>query len=144
MQFDPNNKINKLCADGMNLEGEGKLEEASALFYQAWNEASNDVEKFTAAHYVARQQKSVADKLHWDRTALEFALKSKDENVEVTYPSLYLNIAKCYEDLEDFPNAEINYKLALSFAGLLPDEGYGKMIKSGIRSGLERIEGKSA
>lgn len=144
MQFDPENNINKLCAEGMNLEGEGKPEEASALFQKAWNEATNDVEKFTAAHYVARHQKNVSDKLRWDQLSLNFALSVKDEGMKTIFPSLYLNVAKCYEDLGDFTNAEKCYQSALSFTNSLPDEGYGKMIKSGIRSGLERIEGKSA
>ena len=65
MQFDPNNKIVKLCAEGMEMEGKGKQEEAGKYFLQAWSEATNHFEKFTAAHYVARCQKSVADKLKW-------------------------------------------------------------------------------
>lgn len=128
----------------MNLEGEGKHEEASAIFQKAWNEATNDVEKFTAAHYVARHQKNVSDKLRWDQLSLNIALNVKDEGMGIIFPSLYLNVAKCYEDLGDFTNAEKCYQSALSFSNSLPDEGYGKMIKSGIRSGLERIEGKSA
>jgi hypothetical protein len=41
MEFNPNNNIIKLCLQGMELEGKGKLEEARRLFLQAWNEASN-------------------------------------------------------------------------------------------------------
>ena len=62
MEVDPNNNVVKLCTQGMGLEGEGKPEEARELFIKAWNEATNDFEKFTAAHYVARHQKSVSDK----------------------------------------------------------------------------------
>ena len=102
MQFDTNNKIVKLCARGMELEGEGKKEEALKTFQQAWDEATNDFEKFTSAHYVARHQDNIADKLRWDKTALNLALKINDENMRGTYPSLYLNIGKCYEDLSDF------------------------------------------
>ncbi len=140
MQFDPNNNVVKLCAQGMGLEGEGRNEEALKLFQQAWDEAKNDFEKFTSAHYVARHQKSLADKLKWDETALHFALKINDETIKASYPSLYLNIAKCYEDLNDFSNANIHYQLALSFAGLLPDNGYGNMIKTGIMKGIERVK----
>ncbi|HEY1040139.1 MAG TPA: rRNA adenine methyltransferase [Bacteroidia bacterium] len=139
MQFDPNNNIVKLCAEGMNLEGKGKSQEAAALFLQAWNEASNDFEKFTSAHYVARHQKTVSDKLKWDEIALSFALKTNDEQLKGAYPSLYLNIAKCYEDLEDFSNARINYDLAKSFTHVLPDDGYAQMIKAGIDNGIKRV-----
>lgn len=140
MQFDPNNHIVKLCAQGMEYEGKGNLVEASKLFLQAWNQATNDFEKFAAAHYVARHQKSVSDKLKWDETALQLALKLNDPSMKATYPSLYLNIAKCYEDLNDFVNAKRNYQLAHSFADQLPKDGYGNMIKEGIKNGLKRVK----
>jgi tetratricopeptide (TPR) repeat protein len=139
MEFDPNNNVVKLCAQGMDMEGKGKPEEASRLFLQAWNEATNDFEKFTAAHYVARHQKNIADKLKWDETTLQLALEINNDTVKGVFPSLYLNIAKCYEDLNDFGNAKTNYQLALSFTNLLPDNGYGNMIKGGIINGIERV-----
>ncbi len=139
MEFDPNNHIVKLCALGMDMEGQGKLEEASKLFLKAWDEATNDFEKFTAAHYVARHQKSAADKLKWDETALQWALKINDDTIKGTFPSLYLNVAKCYEDLNDPDNAKRNYELALSFTNFLPDDGYGNMIKGGITNGMKRV-----
>jgi hypothetical protein len=73
-------------------------------------------------------------------TALEFASKINDENIRGAFPSLYLNIAKCHEDLNDFSNARDNYKLALSYTDLLPDNGYGNMIKEGIMRGIERVK----
>lgn len=140
MHFDPENPIVKLCAQGMNLEGEGKNDQAFILFQQAWDQASNDFEKFTSAHYVARHQKTIEDKLKWDELALISALKINDETMKAFYPSLYLNIAKDHEDLKDIANAKINYELALSFSGFLPEDGYGGMIRSGIVSGLVRIQ----
>lgn len=140
MQFDPNNKIIQLCAKGMELETKQNPAEAKALFLQAWDEASNDFEKFTAAHYVARHQATTEDKLTWDKTALSFALKINDKSMQANYPSLYLNIAKCYEDLYDFKNARENYKIALSYAEYLPENGYGKMIMSGINNGIQRVD----
>ena len=142
MQFEPDNKIVKLCAQGMDLEGGGKNEEASKAFLEAWEQAGDDKEKFTAAHYVARHQKSVADKLAWDETALNLALKIKDDSVKGAYPSLYLNIAKGYEDLEEFEKATENYELALTYASFLHEDGYGKMIKGGVENGLERIRAR--
>jgi hypothetical protein len=142
MQFDPDNNVIKLCARGMEKEAEGKTGEASRLFLQAWNEATNDFEKFTSAHYVARHQKTVADKLKWDEMALNLALKINDDKMRVSYPSLYLNIAKCYEDLDELEKARKNYQLALSFSNSLPDDSYGKMIKSGITNGIGRVAAK--
>ena len=139
MEFDQENKVVQLCAKGMDLAGQGQLTEASDLFGDAWNAATNDFEKFTAAHYVARHQKSISDKLKWDETALKHALNINDENSKTALPSLYLNIAKCYEDLGDFDNAKNNYQLAFSFTNFLPGNAYGNMIKTGIINGLNRI-----
>jgi tetratricopeptide (TPR) repeat protein len=140
MQFDPENHINKLCAEGMLLEGEGKPQEALVLFEQAWQNATNDLEKLTAAHYVARRQKTIADKLTWDETALNLALKISTDDIKAIYPSLYLNVAKRYEDLQDFAKANDNYLLALNFTNFLPNDGYGNMIRAGINSGINRVK----
>lgn len=139
MQFDPNNKIVKHCAEGMVLEGNGKMEEAAKLFRHASTEASSDLEKFIAAHYIARHQNNVEDKLKWDETALHLALQIDDENMKAHYPSLYLNIAKCHEDIKDFAKANENYQFAELFTNYLFDDGYGNMIKAGIKNGIERM-----
>jgi tetratricopeptide (TPR) repeat protein len=140
MQFDPENPINKLCAEGMMLEGEARYEEALVLFEQAWNQATNNTEKFTAAHYVAHRQETVAGKLTWDETALNLALKIDTDGIKAVYPSLYLNVAKCYEDMQDVAKAHDNYLLALNYATFLPADGYGDMIKAGINNGLNRVK----
>ncbi len=141
MNFDPENPVILLCAEGMNLEGQGDPETAANLFLKAWTESTSDFEKFTSAHYVARHQKTIPGKLKWDQTALDFALKINDETMKVYYPSLYLNIAKCYEDLADFDSAKEFYQAARSYLNFLPDDGYGKMIKSGVDQGFERVSG---
>lgn len=140
MQFDTENKIVKLCAKGMEMEGEGKKEEAFNLFQQAWDEAETDIEKFTSAHYVARHQETIDGKLKWDQIALDAALTINDETIKNVYPSLYLNVGKCYEDLNDFQRARENYQKGLSFTDFLTEDGYGRMIKNGILNGLERVK----
>jgi hypothetical protein len=52
MEFNPNNNIVKLCLQGMIMEAKGNHEEAGKLFLQAWNEATNDFEKYLAAYYL--------------------------------------------------------------------------------------------
>jgi hypothetical protein len=138
MAYDTNNEVIKLCAEGMAMEGQGNNEEALRLFQQAWDRASDDFERSTAAHYVARHQKTTLDKLHWDTLALDLAKQVKDESIKATYPSLYLNIGKCFEDLNDKVNAHAQYLLASSFTQYLNDDGYGKMIKNAVRMGIER------
>ena len=123
MEFSPANNIVKLCLQGMGMEDNGKPEEASQLFLCAWNEAANDFEKFLSAHYVARHQKNASDKLKWLETSLQFALKINDDAVKSALPSLYLNIAKCYEELNDPHKAKKNYELATLFKDRPADRG---------------------
>lgn len=123
MEFSPNNDVVKLCLQGMNMEDKGDFEEAIKIFLQAWNEATNDFEKFTAAYYVARHQKNVSDKLKWLETVLEFGLKINNDTVKSAFPTLYLNIAKCYEDLGDLDNTKKHYELANSFKDKPSDKG---------------------
>ena len=88
---------------------------------------------------VARHQENVSEKLKWDEIALEMASRIMDESIKSSYPSLYLNIGKCYEDLNDLECAKENYQKAESYFNYLSEDGYGKMIKSGILGGLERV-----
>lgn len=123
MEFNPNNNIVKHCLRGMGMEEKGKPEEASKIFLEAFNESTNDFEKFITAHYVARHQKNVFDKLKWLETTLQHALKTNNDTVKSAFPSLYFNIAKCYEDLGDLENAKKNYDLATSFKDKPSDKG---------------------
>ena len=123
MEFSPFNNVVKRCLQGMDMEEKGKPEEAGKLFLQGWNEATNDFEKFLAAYYVARHQKTVPDKLKWLETALEHALKINDDTVKSAFPSLYLNIAKCYEDLCNTEKSKENAELAILFKDNPSDNG---------------------
>lgn len=123
MEFSSFNNVVRLCLQGMEMEGKGKPEEALKLFLQGWNEATNDFEKFLAAYYVARHQKTVSDKLNWLETTLQFALKVNDDAVKSAFPSLYLNIAECYESLNNPGKAKENSDLAISYKYHPSDKG---------------------
>lgn len=123
MEFSPNNNIVKLCIQGMILENTGNSEEAGRIFFQAFNEAENDFEKFLATFYVARNQSNVSDKLNWFETSLQFALKTNDEAAKSALSALYSKIAECYEELNDPENAKKNYELAASFKDVISGEG---------------------
>ena len=107
----------------MAMEEKGNPDEASKLFLQAWNEATNDFEKYLAAYYVARHKENVPAKLKWLETALQFALTVNNESAKSALPNLYSNIAKCHEDLGDVDNAKKNFELANSFKGKPTDKG---------------------
>lgn len=123
MEFDPRNNIIRLCIQGMDMEEKDQPDEASRIFLQAWDEATNDFEKYIAAYYVARQQKDVQGKLKWYETSLQHALAINDVSVIGAYPSLYANIAKYYEELGDGDNAKKYHDLATSFRNNPSDNG---------------------
>src|SRR5215831_7206895 len=123
MEFNPSNNVIKLCIQGMEMENKGQPEAAKRLFLQAWNESTNDFEKFIAAYYVARHQRNVPDKLRWRVTALRLALAINDERIKAALPTLYSNIAKCYEELNNPDSARKNYELADSFTDKPSDNG---------------------
>lgn len=123
MEFNPHSTVIRLCIQGMDMEEKGKPGEAGQLFMQAWNEAANDLEKYTAAHYVARHQKTAADKLSWYQTALQLAKSIDNDAVKGAYAGLYTHIAKCYEELGDADNAQKNHELAVASKHNPSDKG---------------------
>ena len=138
--YDPENLVVRSCVAGMAAEGDGNTAEAARLFGEAWAAASYPFERFTAAHFLARHQSTMSDKLHWDQVALTQALSIDGDFVNGTLPSLYLNIGKCYEDLGNFTLAKENYLKGEAHIRFLENDGYGNMIKSGIAAGLARID----
>jgi rifampin ADP-ribosylating transferase len=94
MEFNPSNNVIKLCIQGMGMEEKGNPEEASKLFLQAWNAATNDFEKYIAAFYVARVQENVPDKLKWFETALQSALQVSNDSAISALPNLYSRMGK--------------------------------------------------
>ena len=101
MSFSPFNPIVKLCLQGMQLEEQGKNEEALQVFMQAWETADSKFEKFIAAHYVARRQKNTTQKLQWLQTQLALALEINDTTVHSAIANIYKGISLCYKELSD-------------------------------------------
>jgi len=123
MEFNPNNHIVKLCLQGMDMEAKGNSEDAGKLFLQAWNEATNDFEKYLAAYYLARQQTDISAKLKWYETAVRLALKIDDPSTRSALPSIYSDIAGCYESLNDFDGANKYAELGISARSKPADKG---------------------
>ncbi|MBW8381126.1 MAG: NAD(+)--rifampin ADP-ribosyltransferase, partial [Youngiibacter sp.] len=111
-QFDPNSKIIRLLMQGMAMEDQDKPEEAGSLFTEAWSEAAEDFERFIAAYFVARHQKSMEDRLKWLETSLKYAQKVNDDAAKSALPSIYLKIAKCHEVLGDLEEAKISHEVS--------------------------------
>lgn len=102
---------------------ETNLDEAKKLFLQAWQEATEDFEKFIAAYYVAQYEEDAAATLPWYEKALEIALRMKDATVQSAFSLLYAHIAKCYEELGEHDKAKEYDTLSASFEQAPADAG---------------------
>ncbi len=123
MEFSPFNNVVKLCLQGMQMEEKGHTGEALKLFLQGWEVATNDFEKFLAAYYVARNQKTARETLEWLMTALQFATKSDSHSANSALPSLYFSISKCYEELGDMHDSEKFHDLSIAHKNNPTDKG---------------------
>jgi len=137
--MDPNNPVVKLCGQGMQAEAEGRLDDARALFNQAWAASQDDYDRCVAAHFVARHQDSPQQMLQWNLAALACAKAVGDERVRSFYPSLYLNLGYSYETLGNQVEARRHYELAAGKSDDLPPGPYGDLVRDGISRGLERV-----
>lgn len=142
--MDSENPIVKLCAEGMQAEATGDHARARALFARAWDAHRDDYEACIAAHYLARQQESPADVLHWNQLALQHAEAADDEKVREFYASLYLNLGWSHEILGDLEEANRCYELAEARLGDVPDGPYREVVAGGIAAGKERLHSQSA
>jgi tetratricopeptide (TPR) repeat protein len=123
MEFSPSNEIVKQCLIGMAIEEKGLLDEASKCFHKAWSDAKYDFEKFISAHYLARVQNNVLDKLNWLERMLEIGLEINDDSIKSALPLLYADLSKCHEELNDAEKAKIYSELANSISDNPTDAG---------------------
>lgn len=137
--MDPNNPIVRLCVEGMQAEAAGKAGKARLLFIKAWEQKQNDFEACIAAHYVARHQETPQDTLTWNQVAVDRASLLEGEEIEAFYPSLYLNLGKSHEDMENLQTARKYYELADSAASALAQNRYGNTVRDAIARGLQRV-----
>jgi hypothetical protein len=110
--MDLTNPVIQLCMDGSHAEFEHRLEDARALYQQAWEARTDDYEACIAAHYVARFQDSPEEGLRWNQLALDHAEAVHDERVKDFLPSLYLNLGQAHETLGHQAESRKYYNLA--------------------------------
>lgn len=115
-----------------------------ALLLALWDKhaANRDPLQICAmAHNLADSEADPARALDWDLHALEAATGSRDAEdrdaispvPETFLPSLHLNVADCYRRLGDLERARCHAAFAARREQVLPDDGYGKMIRAGIQ-----------
>lgn len=124
----------------------GRHEEAQTLYAQAWELRQDDYEACIAAHYLARQQETLADSLRWNQVAIDHALAADGNLVTEFLPSLYLNLGWSHEVLEDAATARTCYSAGAALLdqlapGHLPHGPYSETVRDGLARGLERTAG---
>ena len=112
--MDTENPVVKFCTAGTAAEFAGNIDEAKALYRQAWDAATDDYEASIAAHYMARHQPPEVA-FRWNQIALERADRVPDARVQPFYGSLYVNMGHSYEQMGDQTAAEHYYALAATF-----------------------------
>ena len=137
--MDPNNPVVKLCAQGIEIEMQGRRDEARSLYLQAWELRQDDVDACIAAHYVARHQETPADTLRWNELALQHAISASADSIRSFYPSLYLNLGKSYEDLGNISRARELYEQGERCISDVPDGGYAEVVRQGLHNALQRV-----
>lgn len=142
----------KRVGEGIELSQSGDREAARRLLADVWNEIGGErgdpLHRCALAHSMADVQDHVRDELLWDRRALAAADLVSDERAAAAgvtspvagfYPSLHLNLAECYRKLGDQEQARQHLAAGQAAVGVLPDDGYGRMISGGLQRLAERL-----
>jgi rifampin ADP-ribosylating transferase len=104
----------------MEAEFSADIPRAKELFLKAWETAQTDFEKFTAAHYAARNQADPNVSLYWNLLSLQHANLVDNDETKGYFSSLNLNIGKSFEDLGNRESAASQYALAEQNCRYLP------------------------
>jgi hypothetical protein len=112
--------------------------------------APKAIDECVLAHYLADVQEHLADELNWDIRALNAAMRSTDSearachptlSISALLPSLHLNLAEDYWKLGDFDSSRSHVDRARDSLCNLADDGYGRMVRSGVQRLGERLAG---
>lgn len=123
MEFSPANRIVQLCLKGMSMEDNANRQGAAGLFNQAWNESTNDFERFLAAYFIARNENDNRDKLKWFERSLQLALNFNNEATRSALRTLYSHLATCYQESGNMQEAQKYEELASNFKSEPTDIG---------------------
>lgn len=143
MEFSPANPIVQLCLQGMRLEENGDSPQAALIFRQAWNNASNDFEKYLGAWFVAQQQKMAAEKFYWLEQALQHALRVDTPATTSALRRLYDQLANCSAQLQ-YDEAAVSYRAKAATIPIEPaDNGpFYHGTKADLKPGDQLLPGR--
>ena len=120
----------------------GDHTEGRRQLLRLWNESgliNSPQQRCIVAHFLADTEKDVTAELAWDLLALESATGEREGDgnpllpiLAGFLPSLHLNVGDAYRRAGDHGRASVHVKAGLRWAEALPDDGYARMIKTGL------------
>lgn len=122
---------------------EGNRGGAHALLAQLWAAALQAGDQYRAcvvAHFLAHAYVEPGLQLDWHLRALVAADAVSDERVRGFYPSLYANVAEVYLRLGNLTQSRAYIDRAHAAAHVLPEDSYGRMIRSLIARVMEVLD----
>lgn len=115
MPFDSSNPIVKLCLRAMAVESTDTTE-SRRIALQAWEEATDDFERFLAAYHVARFQEDQAERIRWLETSLACEARSGDPSARTARGALHVKLAEAHDERGDREQAAKQRALAEAVA----------------------------
>jgi hypothetical protein len=137
--------------EGIELNQRGERDAARQHFAQLWQRLGPDgdpLHRCAIAHSMADTHDDPHEELTWDLRALEAAESLTDERVQQAgvpgtvagfYPSLHLNLGDVYRRLGDTERAREHLALGQAATDALADDGYARMIRTGLDRLGERL-----
>ena len=137
--------------EGIALCQRGDREAARQLLTELWDQVGADGDPFhrcAIAHWLADVQDDEREELVWDLRALAAAELITSERarqaglttpVRALFPSLHLNLGDVYRRLGDVRRAGEHLQRGEADASALAEDGYGEMIRGGLRRLGERL-----
>ena len=132
----------------------GRSEAAKAALEKCWDEAVEEdhAQRCVLAHYLADQQENLQSETRWDEQALTEFTHLQDGDLAAIgvpstagfAPSLHLNLGDDYLRAGRVQDAEDQVVRAQQSVARLPEQGYGAMIRDGVRRLQGRVEAANA
>ncbi len=123
MEFDPHNPIVKKCLIGIAHKDAERIELATRVFEDAWNESSNDFERFLTAFFVATVQQQAQQQCDWYGRSLQYALSDGSVAAQSALARLHTELARVYRVLERPTDAQEHHDQASAARSLFNDSG---------------------
>lgn len=120
---------------------------ARTLYSDMWAEATHAEDQYQAcvvAHFMAHAHVDPEAQRDWHLRALHAADAVGDERVRGFYPSLYANLGEVNLRLGNLAQAREYISRANEVQQVLPDDGYGRLIRSLIVRVTQAVERDNA